>query len=61
MKKYTKTLTKKRSNVYKLQVEEHGNKINHYVFARNLGAATNIIHQKFAHKNVVSVQRLYYG
>jgi hypothetical protein len=61
MKKYTKTLTKKRSNVYKLQVEEHGNLFNHYVFARNLKTATNIIHQKFAHKKIVSVERLNYG
>ena len=61
MKNLSKNQTKTQSNVFCLQILEHGVHTNAYVFAKTMNKAMAIINRQYSHKNVLSVERLHYG
>ena len=61
MKNLSKNQTKTQSNVFCLQILEHGVHTNAYVFAKSMNKAMAIINRQYSHKNVLSVERLHYG
>jgi hypothetical protein len=61
MKNITKNQTKTRSNVFKLHILDGAIHNNEYVFARTLKSAKNIVARRFAHRNVLSVERILNG
>jgi len=61
MKNLSKNQTKTQSNVFCLQILEHGVHTNAYVFAKSMNKAMAIINRQYSHRNVLSVERLHYG
>ena len=61
MKNIPKNQTKSQSNVFCLQILEHGQHTNAYVFAKSMNKAMAIINRQFSHKNVLQVTRLDYS
>ena len=61
MKNITKNQTNTRSNVFKLHILDGAIHNNEYVFARTLKGAKNIVARKFAHRNVLSMERIRHG
>jgi len=57
-------ITKKpnqKSNVFKLQILDNGKHTNEYVFAKSFAKAQILTNRRFGHRNVLSIERLYYG